>query len=317
MKAVVFSQFGNSEVLNLAEVKKPEIQHDEVLIKISHTAVNPVDWKIREGYLSDMFPHHFPIVPGWDASGVIEAVGSEVKNLKVGDQVYAYARKPEVQEGTYAEYISLKADAVSMKPRNITSGEAASIPLVGLTAWQSLFDFAKLQEGETVYITGGSGGVGSLAIQFAKLVGAKVITAASEKNHAYLQELGADQVIDYTLGNLAEQVKQHAKNEIDVVFDTVGGDSLKAGFEVIKKGGRLVSIVDTPDEKLSKARDVEAGFVFVAPNGEQLATIAAEIERGSVKVPAIEEMSVKEAAEAQKLSQNHHVKGKIVLAIDF
>jgi NADPH2:quinone reductase len=317
MKAVVFKEFGTSNVLEISDISKPTPAQGEVLIRISHTSVNPVDWKIREGHLQDLLPHIFPIVPGWDVAGEIEEVGEGVDNFHEGDLVYAYARKPTVQQGTYAEYITLPTSSVAPLPIGVAPSEAASVPLVGLTAWQGLVEFSKVTSGEDVLITAGAGGVGSFAIQFAKAKGARVITTASAKNHDYLKSLGADEVIDYTKEDVVESIKKLAPDGIDVVFDGAGGESLDQAFQVLKRKGRLVSIVDAPDEKRAADLDAKATFVFVEPNGEQLVEIGRLIESGVVRLPALQVESIREAKKFQDLNQTRHVRGKIVLKIDF
>lgn len=197
MKAVIYEQFGGAEKLRMADLPIPKPAENEVQIKIHYTSVNPVDWKIREGFLSGRFPHQFPLTPGWDAAGTITSVGKGVKNFKVGDEVFAYCRKATFNEGTYAEYICFEAINVAKKPTNISFAEAAGIPLAGLTSWQALFDVGQLTKGQTVLIHAGAGGVGSLAIQLAKWCGANVITTVSQKNVDYVKALGADLIIDY------------------------------------------------------------------------------------------------------------------------
>lgn len=317
MKAVLFEAFGASDTLRVAEVPKPAAGKGEALIRIEHTAVNPVDWKIREGYLKDMMPHVFPIIPGWDVSGVIEALGEGVEGFEVGAPVYAYARKPVVQGGTYAEYITLDANVLALRPTSLTSAQAASIPLAALTAWQALNDVAQLKRGERVLVTAGAGGVGSFAVQFAKLAGAEVATTASEGNHEYVLGLGADHAVDYRAADALDRLREHAPSGYDVVFDAAGGSALEQGFEVIKRGGRLVSIVETPDADRAAASGIQSAFHFVEPSGEQLKTIADHIDASRVNVPALEVRNVKQAAAALDDSQKGHTRGKIVLAVDF
>src|ERR1700733_2368139 len=190
MKAMVIEKFGHEEQLHLGDIPTPLPSDNEVQIQVLYSAVNPVDWKIREGLMKNFLPHEFPLILGWDAAGIVKAIGKNVKKFKVGDEVFAYCRKPIVKWGTYAEYVCFDADNIALKPNNINFAEAAAIPLAGLTAWQALFDFAKLKKGESILIHGGAGGVGSFAIQFAKHAGAKVITTASKQNHDYVKKLG-------------------------------------------------------------------------------------------------------------------------------
>lgn len=315
MKAVAIEQFGGVENLHIEEIATPVHKDHEVLVQIAYTAVNPVDWKIREGFLKSRLPHKFPIVLGWDAAGTVTAVGAHVKDLKPGDEVFAYCRQPTVQWGTYAEYIALDASAVALKPRNINFAEAAAIPLTGLTAWQALFDFAHLNKGETILIHAGAGGVGSLAIQFAKIQGATVITTASEKNHAYVKSLGADHAIDYTKQDFVQKTLEIAPLGADVIFDTIGGKTLTDSFEAVKPGGCVVSIVQEPDTAMAEEKDVKAGFVFVTPSGQELKKIADLITEGKVVPPQIEEMPLEKAGEAHEKIRKGHTRGKIVLKV--
>jgi NADPH:quinone reductase-like Zn-dependent oxidoreductase len=248
-----------------------------------------------------MFPHHFPIIPGWDVAGEVVALGEGANSVSVGDSIYAYARLPSVQSGTYSEYIALPESYVALKPKNVSAPHAAAIPLVALTAYQGLYEVAKIQSAERVLILGGSGGVGSFAIQFAKLAGAHVTATASSANRSYLEQLGVDTVIDY---------KKDSVNaaDYDLIFDTVGGESLKNALASRSAGTRFVSIVETPPQGL---------FHFVYPNGSQLQTMATLFEAGKLKLPEVKIRRVLEAADAQDESQRGHTRGKVVLAIDF
>jgi len=317
MKAIIYESFGESNVLKVAQVDEPILKENEVLVKVGYTSVNPVDWKIRQGYLSQMLPHRFPIIPGWDAAGEVVAIGRKVSRFKVGDHIYAYTRKEEVHEGSYAEFITLEESYLAHAPSSIGLEAAAAIPLVGLTAWQALVDAAKITAKDTVFIAGGAGGVGSLAVQIAKVKGAKVITSASKANHSYLESLGADTVFDYRNQDVVAEVKKIAPQGVDVVLDAVGGETLEQVWELIKKGGRLVSIVDTPSEELAKAKGVTAQFVFVAPNGSQLKEIAKLIDSGKIKAPAISVKNIKDAAKAHDESAAGHTRGKLVLDVSF
>ncbi len=315
MKAMVIENFGGPEQLKLADIPVPTPEDDEVLIELAYTSVNPVDWKIREGMLKDMMPHGFPLVPGWDAAGAVSAVGGNVTEFNVGDRVYAYCRKPRVQHGTYAEFVTVDEAAVAPMPANLSFAEAATIPLTGLTNWQSLFEFAELKADQVVLIHAGAGGIGSLAVQFAKHAGAKVITTASTRNHDYVKGLGADAAIDYASENFVDVVRVAEPQGIDVVYDTIGGEVQRQSYEVLKPGGVLVSIVAQPDQEVAQKYNVKAGFVLVEPDGSQLRKISALVESGAVKPATFEEMRLEDAAEAQERNKARHVRGKIVLKI--
>lgn len=315
MKAVMIEKFGGLEEVKLADALKPVPAKGEVLIRIHYAGINPVDWKVGEGVLKEKMPHEFPIILGWDAAGVIESVGEGVKKFKAGDEVYAYCRKSKVCEGTFAEYVSMDEKAVSLKPKNISFADAAAIPLAALTAWQSLFDFAHLKEGNTILVHAGAGGVGTFAIQLAKWKKAKVYTTASEKNHSYVKSLGADVPIDYSLENFAKKIEEKEPSGLDVVFDCVGGRTLRASFPLVKKGGCVVSIVNSNVEELAKPYNIRAGYVFVAPNGEQLAEIARLIESKTIKPAHTEEFRLEDATKALEKIKEGHTQGKLVLKV--
>lgn len=286
MKAVVINQYGSKEVLEEAEVTLPELSEHQVMVKEYATSINPIDWKLREGYLKQMFDWPFPIILGWDVAGVITEVGSQVKDWQVGDKVFA-------------------------RPETISFEEAAAVPLAGLTAWQALFDHGHLKEGETVLIHAGAGGVGTYAIQLAKDAGAHVITTASEKNHALLKKIGADEVIDYHTTNFAEVLA-----DIDLVFDTMGGEVQKNSFNVLKPNtGRLVSIVGIEDEQLATEKNISAESIWLQPNGEQLQKIADLMAAGKVKsiIGEVCPFSRQGIYDAHALSETHHAVGKIVV----
>lgn len=315
MKAMVIESFGDVNELKLIDVPNPKPKENEVLIHIEYASVNPVDWKIREGLLKSRMPHEFPLIPGWDASGVVKEIGSNVHNLKPGDEVFAYCRKPIIKEGTYAEYICFDASQVAKKPKNINFAEAAAIPLAALTAWQALFDVIKLKKGQTILIHAGAGGVGGFAVQFAKHIGATVITTCSEANHSYVKRLGADFCIDYKKEDFIKQTEALAKGKVDAVLDTVGGQTLRDSIAVIKPEGFLVSIVEPPPPEAAQKNNIRCGYVFVRPDGKELGEIAKLIEEGKIKSPEIQEMNLSEAAKAQEKSKEGHTKGKIVLKI--
>lgn len=315
MRAMVIDAFGGPERLHMADVPKPAVADDGVLVQVAYTSVNPVDWKIREGWLAELFPHEFPLIPGWDASGTVVEVGAAVSELSVGDAVYAYCRKPTVQWGSYAEFIALPASAVAPKPASLSHREAATIPLVGLTCWQALYDTAGLEAGESVLIHAGAGGLGSLAIPLAKHAGARVVTTASATNHDYVRGLGADVAIDYRNEDVVAAVLAAEPEGVDAVFATVGGEVMARSYEALKPGGILVSVTDQPDETLADRHQVRHAFVFVEPNGAQLRDLANLIDTGVIRPPAVTEMGLEEAAAAQAASQEGHVRGKIALKV--
>lgn len=315
MKAVIYEQFGGAEKLRMADLPIPKPAENEIQIKIRYAAVNQVDWKIREGFLSGRLPYQFPLTPGWDAAGVVTAVGKGVKNFKLEDEVYAYCRKQVLTDGTYAEYICSDITFVAKKPKNIGFAEAAGIPLAGLTAWQALFDVGQLTQGQTVLIHAGSGGVGSLAIQFAKWKGATVITTVSKKNIDYVKDLGADVVIDYQNESYAEECQNKFPKGLDLVFDMLGGDNMLTSAKLLKKGGTIVGIVGKLEDEEAEQLGIRSEYVFVTPNGAELEQITKLIEEKKIRVPFYEEMRLQDAASAQEKIRLGHTKGKIVLKV--
>ena len=309
MKAVRIHEYGNESVLKYEDAPIPKIQDDEVLIKIFAASVNPVDWKVREGYLKEMIPYELPLILGWDVSGVIEIVGSNITDFQEGDAVYSH---PDItRNGTYAEYIAVKSHEIALKPKSLDHIHSASIPLAGLTAWQALFEIANLSQGQRVLIHAAAGGVGSFAVQLAKTRGAYVIGTASARNHEFLRELGVDEMVDYTSVKFEDRVK-----DIDVVLDTIGGDTLERSWKVLKQGGHLVSIVETPSEDKAKANNVKSEFLFVQPNAEQLGKIADLVEQGKIQTYLEKVFPLQQAKDAHLLSQTGRVKGKIVLHVN-
>lgn len=320
MKAVVIEQFGGADVLRLGDIPRPAQGDEEVLVRVAYAGVNPVDWKIREGYLKDLFPHDFPITLGCDMAGTVEAVGQQVRRFKPGDRVFACYFRPQMKHGTYAEFIAIEESAVAPVPSNLNFAQGAAIPLSSLTAWQALADFADLRSGESVLIRGGAGGVGSMAIQIARHLGAKVYTTASTRNHDYVRSLGAAVAIDYATEASIDAVRCSEPSGVDVVFDCTGSDDFRENFLAVRRGGRVASIAGRPDLipallALGEKFGVRSGMVFVRADGEQLARIAGLIERGAIVPPHVDAVALEDVAHAHDRSQAGHVRGKIVLKI--
>jgi NADPH:quinone reductase-like Zn-dependent oxidoreductase len=307
MKAVRFHEFGKADVLVYEDAPKPEAKAGEVLVRIHAAGVNPVDWKARAGGLKSLNPT-LPQIPGFDVAGVVESVGADVKRFKKGDEVYSYISLKHA--GAYAEFVAIPESEVALKPKKIDFVHAAGVPLAALTAWQALFDTAGLKEGQTVLIHAGSGGVGHFAVQLAKAKGAKVIATASARNLEFLNELGADQVIDYTTQKFEELVK-----DVDVVLDPIGGDTLERSYQVVKSGGFIVSIVGPPDKTKLAARDLRGAGILVTPNAKELAEISELIDAGKVKPTVSEVIPLANAKHAHELSETGHTRGKIVLSV--
>lgn len=315
MKAIAIESYGGPEQLKRMELPTPVPGDNEVLIEIACTSVNPVDWKICRGDLRERIPNQFPIIPGWDAAGTVKSVGKDVTNWKGGERVYAYCRKPVIQWGTYCEYITVDAAAVAPMPRNVSFAQAAAMPLTGLTAWQSLFDCALLTTGQTILIHAAAGGVGGIAIQLARHIGATIYATASRTHHDYVRSLGAHHVIDYTTEDFVATMKRLVPEGVDHVFDTVGGEVYRKSFGVLKPGGHIVSIREKPSEQMNAKYGVRSGYVFVSPDGAELTALADLLEEGDIQPPAIEELPLADAARAFERSMAGHVAGKLVLRV--
>lgn len=307
MKAVQIHTFGGREVLELNDIAIPEAKQGEVLIKIYAASVNPVDWKIRQGYLQPLLNHALPLTLGWDVSGEVVAVGGGVIHLKVGDEVYS---RPNIaNNGSYAEYMTASAEEVALKPKSLTWQEAAGVPLAGLTAWQGLYELAKLEAGEQVLIHGGSGAVGQFAIQLAKLRGATVYTTTSARNTDLVLNFGADHAIDY------QQVDFSELRDMDVVLDTIGGEVQDKSWKTIKPGGRLLSIVQTPDEAVAVSHGVTASFYFIEPDRSQLEEMARLADAGKLVVNIDSEFPLNQIADAHERSESGRAQGKIIINV--
>jgi len=307
MKAARIHAYGDGQQLRIEQTPLPQLQENDVLVKVKSAAVNPVDWKIREGYLQEMLHHELPLTLGWDFSGEITALGEGVSQWQVGDAVYA---RPNItRNGSYAEYIAVDATEIAAKPSSLNWNEAAAVPLVTLTAWQCLYDAAELQAGQKVLIHAGSGGVGIAAIQLAKLRGAEVFTTTSTKNIDFVKSLGADTVIDYTQQSVAEL------RDKDVVFDTLGGDAKAQSWQTLKPGGVLVSIVEGEDPETAQQYGVRSAFCFVQPNAEQLQHIAALIDSGKLRAVIDSVYPLEKVSDALMRSESHRARGKIIVEI--
>jgi NADPH:quinone reductase-like Zn-dependent oxidoreductase len=308
MKAIVIHEYGGPETLKYEDVPRPEPEDDQLLIRVVAAGVNPVDGMIRSGLFAKDGSRAFPIILGGDVAGVVEKVGSKVTKFKVGDPVFAYVSLDN--SGGYAQYALVMQHEAAPKPKSLTYVEAAAVPIVALTAWQALVDTAKLSAGQTVLIHGGSGGVGSLAIQIAKARGAKVIATASTANQDLLKELGADIAVDYT----KQKFEDVAKN-VDVVLDSIGRDTLARSYGVVKKGGFIVSLVARPNQAELDKHGIRGAAVSVEPNSDELAEIGRLIDQKKIRVIVSQTFPLSEAIKAQQQVATGHTRGKIVLKI--
>jgi NADPH:quinone reductase-like Zn-dependent oxidoreductase len=308
MKAIRIHNYGGPEVLQYEDAPRPEPQAGEVLVRVHAAGVNPIDWKVREGHMKDFWPHKFPLILGWDLSGVVEELGRGVSRFKIGDEVYSVP--DSTRNGAYADYIVVRESELALKPNSLHHIRAAALPLAAVTAWQALFDTAQLQPGQRVLIHAGSGGVGHVAVQLAKWKGAYVFATASTKNQELLRELGVDEPIDYT-----KQKFEDVARDVDLVLDLIGGETQERSWSVLKKGGVLLSLVQPPSVEKAKALGVRAAFVAGHPSGAQLAEIAKLIDSGELK-PVIDRiLPLSEARRAHELSQSGHTHGKIALRV--
>ncbi|MCC3779390.1 NADP-dependent oxidoreductase [Streptomyces sp. UNOB3_S3] len=306
MKAVSYRAYGGPEVLEYGDLPLPKVGPDSVLIKVRAAAVNPVDWKAREGYLDAMIQPVFPVVPGWDVSGVVVGQGADTPEYQEGDEVIGYVREDFLSRGTFAEYVAAPVRTLAPKPAGLTFEEAAAIPLAGLTALQSL-RATRTGEGDTVLIHGASGGVGSMAVQLARRLGARVIGTASERNHDYLRALGAEPV---TYGDgLAERVRALAPKGVDVVLDLVGGGAVATSPAVTAHGARLVSIADPA------VTEHGGRVLWVRPDPADLAELGRLAAEGVLKVEVAEVFPLEKTADAHRRSAEGHTRGKIVVTV--
>src|SRR5215472_7609821 len=308
MKAVRIERFGNEEVVEIAEVERPQLEENQLLVKVRAAAVNPVDWKIRDG-LGELFGLKLPLILGCEIAGTVEAVGGPSptgsSDFVPGDDVYGYLG---AHSGGYAEYVAAPASEFVRKPKQIDFDTAASVPVAALTAWQGIFDHGKLASGQRILITGASGAVGSMAVQLAKNKGAHVIGTGSGRNEEFVRKLGADEFVDYKKTKFEDKI-----SSVDLVFDTVGGDTQERAFQVLKPGGVLVSTVSPPSAEKAKEFGVTVAMVAVKPNADQLTEINRLLERGKLNVRIATVLPLAEAKKAHQMSASGHADGKIIL----
>ena len=304
MKAVRIERYGNEDVVEIAEVDQPKPGAGQVLVKVKAAAVNPVDWKIRDG-LGDLFGLKPPLILGNEVAGTVEAVGDNVKDFAPGDDVYGHL---SAHSGGYAEYVAAPANEFVRKPKQIDFDTAASVPVAALTAWQGIFDHGKLESGQRILITGAPGAVGSMAVQLAKARGAHVIGTGSGRNEEFVRGLGADGFVDYKRAKFEEEV-----SGVDVVFDTVGGETQERSFQTLKRGGSLVSAVNPPSAEKAKEFGVNMAMVMMTPKHDQLAEINRLLESGKLKVRVATVLPLAEVKKAHQLSSSGHAQGKIIL----
>jgi NADPH:quinone reductase-like Zn-dependent oxidoreductase len=306
IKAVVAHEYGAPEVLKFEEVPRPEPKENEALVRVIASGVNPADPLTLSGKYAREFGTHLPLIPGYEIAGVVEKTGANVTKLKVGEAVYGYP----TFGGGWAEYVTVQEWEVAAKPASLNFVEAAAVPMGALTAWQALVDVAKLQAGQTILIHGGSGGVGSFAVQIANALGARVIATASTANQDLLKQLGADEAVDYTKARFEDIAK-----DVDAVLDPVGKETLARSYGVVKKGGIVMSLVARPDPAEIKRRGIRGASISVHPDAEDLTEITHLIDAGKIKPIVTQVLPLSEAIAAQRQAATHHTRGKVVLRI--
>jgi len=318
MNAVRIHEYGGPEVLVYEEAPRPEPGHDEVLIRVHAAGVNPADWQIRSGLRSRQ-KEPFALIPGFDVSGVIEAAGDGVTGLITGDAVYGML--PIRSAGAYAEYVASPASGVAHKPLSLHHARAAAMPVVALTAWQALFDAAQLSAGQRVLIHAAAGGVGHIAVQLAKWKGVHVIGTASGSSEEFVRKLGADEFVDYRTSRFEDVVREvdvvldAVPRELDPASDAAAAETQERSWQVLKKGGVLVSICSTPSAEAAAAHGARGRYVLAEPNGGQLAEIAKLVDAGHVRPIVSAVLPLKEARKAHELSHGSHIRGKVVLRV--
>lgn len=313
MKAIQIKKYGSNDVVEVNETASaPSLSPGKILVNIKASGINPVDWKIREGYMQQIIPLQFPSTLGMDFSGIVKQVEEDAhSDFKQGDEVYGQASIFSGGSGAFAELALTNKDSIAHKPKTLNYLEAAALPLVGVSAWQALVEHIRLSKDKKVLVQGGAGGIGSIAIQLAKHLGAIVATTVSTNDKQFVQKLGADQVIDYKTENFEDIV-----HDYDAVFDTVGGDTYKRSFKVLKKGsGMIVSTLEQPNSELMNQYGIKAVFLFSQVNRQRLTKLAEWVDRNNIKVNIDKTFSLDEAAKALDYQKEGHPRGKLVLSI--
>jgi alcohol dehydrogenase len=313
MRSAQINKYGSSEVVEInRSAPAPNVSTGKVLVIVNAAGVNPIDWKIREGYMRQMIQLQFPSTLGSDFSGVIKQIGEGVSpsDFKQGDEVYGQASVVKGGSGAFAEMALASQDSITHKPRSLSHTEAAALPLVGVSAWQALVENIGLSKDKKILIHGGAGGIGSIAVQLAKHLGVHVATTVSTNDKQFVQELGADQVIDYKVEGFEDIL-----HDYDAVFDTIGGETYRRSFKVIKKGGVIVSMLEQPNSELMNQYVVNAIFLFTQVNRERLTKLAQWVDKNNIRVNVEKTFSLDEVGNALDYQKDVHPRGKIVLTV--
>jgi NADPH:quinone reductase-like Zn-dependent oxidoreductase len=306
VRAAVYDRFGDESVLRVvADHPEPPVAPDTVLVRVHAAGVNPADLSVRSGAAAHFFPHHFPIIPGWDVAGVVERVGAAVVDFTPGDEVFGHVRRDDVQWGTAAEFTPAPPRCLAHKPQSLSFAEAGALPVAGLTAYQALTEVLHVGEGDQVLIHRAAGGVGFFAVQIAVALGASVIGTASPRNHGFLRDAGAAEVLDYSAGPISEQLSEPA----DAVLDLVGGDTLADAPKQVRDPSRLASAVSP------SVHDLGGRYVYVRPDAHDLEELGRMADAGQLRVPIARAFALEQVAEAQRLVSGGHVRGKVVVTL--
>ena len=324
MFAMLIEETGGPEVFQYRELPTPVPGAEDILIEVAYAGVNPADWKNRQGLLAEYRPYVFPYIIGFDASGVVAAVGDNVTGFKPGDRVFTPTNHGQGGQGSYAQYTLANQDRVAHIPKGLGFDEAAALPVAALTAWQALFDRGELSSGQRVLIHGGSGGLGGFGVQFARWAGAQVAATCSSANVEYLQSLGVDRVIDYRTEDISAAIKNWAPEGLDFLLDAVGVSTLPYALDLVRTGGTLVSIptlVDDGDYAEAAAAAQAKGVTRIFSTMDDincaatLSKIANLLADGEIALPPIKELPLAEAAEAHRIIQSGHNRGKLILKV--
>jgi alcohol dehydrogenase len=312
MKSAQINGYGSSEVIEINQnTPSPIISPSKVLVELKAAGINPIDWKIREGYMKQVISLQFPSTLGMDFSGIIKQIGEDISsNYKQGDEVYGQASVTNGGSGAFAEIALTNIENIALKPKSLSYIEAAALPLVGVSAWQALVENMRLSNGQKILIHGGAGGIGSISIPLAKNLGAYVTTTANSDDKQFVQDIGADKVIDYKTQSFEELL-----NDYDAVFDTIGGETYTKSFKVLKKDGIIVSMLEHPNSELMQHFGVKAIFQFTQVNNDRLARLAQWVDKNNLKINIDKTFILDEAAKALDYVKDVHPRGKIVLEL--
>ncbi len=310
MKAAQINEYSEQGNVQITDIPQPEVTEGKVLVEVHAAGVNPIDWKVATGYAKSMVQHPFPFTLGGDIAGVVKAVGAGVTNVKESDKVYGQANILGGQTGAFAEFAVTSATSLGIKPEKLSMSEAGAAPLTGVSAIQALYDHIQLNSGQKILIHGGAGGIGTMAIQIAKHIGAHVATTVSESDREFVKSLGADEVIDYKNQKFEDTVKEY-----DAVYDLVGGETFTRSYAVLKQGGKLVTMAAQPDEELAKQYNVEAIGQYTVVNTERLNKLSELINDGVITIHIEKTFPLDESANALVYLRNTPPKGKVVIEV--